>query len=144
MRSLSIPISEQIPDGLEDCLVGGREFQSRHIRKGYPANRLAFTPPGLTGKDLDIPHVQQDLFVSVVVGYFQQCGTFAHSDVHFFLQFAFQRLLHTFAGGHLATGKLPEPTLMLTVMPFGNEHMAVTVDDNAYRDMHSIRHGIRH
>ncbi len=78
-----------------------------------PGKRLPFCPMGLAFEGIDLQYIQQYLLVGIIVTDLDQRPRPGNLDAQFLTQFTPERARHGFARFHLATGKLPEPTLML-------------------------------
>nr|BFE94690.1 hypothetical protein GCM10020185_52260 [Pseudomonas brassicacearum subsp. brassicacearum] len=76
---------------------------------------------GLAGERRDFPDIQQHLFVRVVVTHLDQRPGGIDDNTQLFMKFAGQGGFDGFIGLDLATGELPQATLVLGVGPSGDQ-----------------------
>src|SRR5690606_1941094 len=100
------------------------------LSRRHPAHWLAFRPVGLTIKTGYQPHIQANRLVWVVMTNIQQGPGMGDSDSQLLTQLPHQPIKPLLAILQLATGKLPQPTLMSMVRTFGNQNTVLIVAED--------------
>ncbi len=118
---------------------------------GYPLHRLAFAAMGLAGERGDFAKMQGDVQVRITVAHGQKRAGSHLVKAQLLMELPGQGPLQRLAGLHLATGKLPQATLMLVLGTAAQAEAVVAVrnnagDDDDFRQRHGghrLRCGIR-
>ncbi len=126
--------------GLDDRRVGGGELVVGQLARLHPGQRLALGAVGFAGKPVDLPDIEQDVLVGIVVPDLDQRPGPLGTDAQFLFQLTGQRRAHRLAVLHLAPGKLPQAALVLVFRPPGDQHPAIGATNHGRGDMYSF-HG---
>ncbi|KAI3478026.1 hypothetical protein L1887_60078 [Cichorium endivia] len=101
---------------------------------GWPS-----APWGSPVKTVDVPDIQQNLLVRIVMGNLDQWPRGGHLDAQLFAQFARQGDFDGFAVLDLAAGKLPEAALVLGFATSGDENTAIHATNDGGGDMNPFQ-----
>ncbi|MNP07043.1 hypothetical protein D3C76_990520 [compost metagenome] len=126
----------------DDRPVGLGELVSRQVPGGDPSQGLAFGAMRLAGERRDFPDIQQHLFVRVIMADLDQRARRADHNTQFFLQLTGQGAFDRLVGLDLATGKLPQAALVLSVGTAGDEDLAAVITDDGGRYVYSFHRSI--
>ena len=123
------------PRRLDDGSIGRREVIAGEFARGDPGQRLAFGAMGVAGEGVHLPDIQQHRLVGIVMAHLQQRSGRRHLDAQFFDQLARQGSGRGLAGLDLATGKFPQPALVLVRRTLGDEDLSLGIADHRGNDM---------
>ena len=107
--------------GLDDRRVGGGELVVGQLARLHPGQRLALGAVGFAGKPVDLPDIEQDVLVGIVVPDLDQRPGPLDTDAQFLFQ-------------------LPQAALVLVFRPPGDQHPAIGATNHGRGDMYSF-HG---